>query len=89
MSVADALDYLWSAVLAFGWICLILELSRAAIRGRFSFFRRKANGKVWPPIRSETPVRFWISWAAMAGPVAFISSLIVIAIITAAGEAWR
>jgi hypothetical protein len=77
MMLSDAFGYLWTALLLVGWIYVTIEFVRAAIKGRFWFWRRKANGKMWPPVRSETPVRFWLVWALMAGPFLLITSLIL------------
>ncbi len=77
----DALGYLWFALFAGGWIYLTIELGCAAVHGRFWFWRRKANGRTWPPIRSESPIRFWVVWALMAGPFFFITSLSLAALL--------
>ena len=84
MIMADALGYLWTALFSVGWIYLTVEFSRAAILGRFWFWRRKANSRTWPPVRSENPVRFWMVWALMAVPFLFITALMVFAAIHAA-----
>ena len=75
--LATAGGYLLSALFIGGWICLTIEYFRAAITGRFWFWRRTASGNSWPPVRSEKPVQFWLVWAAMAGPFLFITTLVL------------
>ncbi len=79
--MVDALGYLWSALFFGGYIYLTFELGRTAVRGRFWFWSRKANGRTWPPIRSESPIRFWVVWASMAGPIFFITALFLAALL--------
>ena len=75
MSTSDFLGYLWTAIFAIGWLWLTYEFIRAAWTGRFWFWRRKAGGKTWPPVRAEQPIRVWMLWALMAFPFLFITSL--------------
>lgn len=71
--MADFFGYLWSAVFLFGWGYLTVELVRAAFKGRFWFWRKKATGRAWPPVRDEAPIRFWIVWFLLAGPFLLIT----------------
>lgn len=66
-------SYLWGALFVGIWIYMTIEFVRSAITGRFWFWSRKSNGKTWPPVRSESPFRFWMIWTFMAGPFVFIS----------------
>jgi hypothetical protein len=67
-------------VLAFvGWLYMTVEYYRAAKRGSFSVWRRKAGGATWPPVRAESPIKFWIYWAVMAWPY-LIGSIVLIGI---------
>lgn len=87
--MAHAFGYLWTALFAAAWICLTVEYVLAAVRGRFGFWRRKANGRTWPPTRSESPVRFWMLWLLTAWPFLLITALMFAALTGAAGGAWR
>lgn len=87
--MAHAFGYLWTALFAAIWIYLTVEVIRTTIRGRFWFWRRKANGRTWPPARSESPVRFWMLWLLMAGPFLLITALMIAGLTGAAVGAWR
>lgn len=83
MSVlSDIFGYLFGALALAGWLYVGAEYFRAARRGRFSVWRRKANGATWPPVRDENPVKFWVYWAFRAGPY-LIGSLLVLALMVA------
>ena len=84
--MSTALGYIWGAMIVAGWVYLTIEYIRTAIRGRFPHWRRKANGKTWPPVRSEAPVRFWMAWCLMAVPFLFITAISVAVLV---GTVWQ
>ena len=84
--MSTAFDYIWGALIVGGWVYLTFEYIRTAINGRFPYWRRKANGKAWPPVRSETPVRFWMTWCLLAIPFLLITAIFVAALI---GTVWQ
>ena len=51
-----------------GWLYMTAEYVRAAKRGKFAVWRRRANGATWPPVRAESPAKFWTYWALMGFP---------------------
>ena len=84
--MSNAFEYIWSALFVGGWSYLSFEYIRAAIIGRFPYWRRKANGRTWPPVRSETPLRFWIAWSLLAIPFLFITAGSVAVLVDIAWE---
>jgi len=75
-------------MLALGWLYMTVEFIRAAFIGRFPFWRRKADGRTWPPVRSESPVRFWFVWTFAAGPFLFITALALLGLFGSAFGLW-
>lgn len=65
----SAFEYVWTGVVALVWAVLAVDLIKAALTGRFSYWRQKAGKRRWPPARSESPIRFWGVWTALAAPV--------------------
>ena len=84
MRTEDLLSYAVGALFLMGLLCVSVELIRAAFTGKFPYWRRKANGRRWPPLRSESSVRFWIAWTFMAGPILWITALATIGLVGAA-----
>ncbi|HMO76696.1 MAG TPA: hypothetical protein PKD99_16265 [Sphingopyxis sp.] len=84
--LSDILGYVWTAAFLIGWIIVTYMFIQVAIKGRFGFWRRKANGKTWPPVRAETPARFWLVWFFMAGPFLFITFMFVVGLSASLGE---
>ena len=73
----NALSYIVFPFILIGWAYLTFEAIRSAWTGKFSYWHRKANGKIWPPVRAETPLRFWVVWTFLAGPFLFITLLML------------
>lgn len=84
--LSNIFGYAWTAALLLGWSIATYMFIQLAIKGRFWSWRRKANGKTWPPVRAETPVRFWIVWFFMAGPFLLITLLFVVGFSTSLAE---
>ena len=87
MSLGDFLGYAFAALMLVGWLYLTVEYVRAAIRGRFSFWRRRAGKKTWPPVRAERPLAFWVIWTLMAGPILILTALMLTGVIMVAFQA--
>jgi hypothetical protein len=74
--LAELGGYAFAALAFGGWLYVGMEYFRAAKLGRFSVWRRKAGGSTWPPMRSESPLKFWAYWLVMASPYLIVSFLL-------------
>ena len=71
------LEWLWTALFLVAWLYLSMMFAVTAWTGKFSYWRKKANGRGWPPLRSEAPLLFWFTWTFTAGPFLFLTMLVL------------
>ncbi|TFI56321.1 hypothetical protein E2493_20790 [Sphingomonas parva] len=76
-----ALEYIWTAILVAAWLGVSTLMIRTAWSGKFWFGRKNAGGRRWPPLRAESPVRFWGLWAALSWPFLMLPLLIGIGLV--------
>lgn len=74
------IEYLWTALLGFSSLASCAMVISTAWTGKFWWFRVK-NGRRWPPLRSENPVKFWLLWMLYGGPLLLVPLLIILGII--------
>jgi hypothetical protein len=76
-----ALEYIWTAIFVAGWLAVSGSMIRTAWTGKFWFGRKSANGRRWPPLRAESPTRFWGLWAALAWPFLVLPLMVVLGLV--------
>ena len=77
MSKVGTMDYVWLSLITSVFACIAFGHIRTAFTSRFSYWRRKPDGGMWPPARSRNPIRFWLLWAILAIPILYICALLV------------
>jgi hypothetical protein len=71
----SAFEYIWTAVFVVGWLTVSALMIQTAWSGKFWFYRKGAAGKIWPPLRANSPIRFWGVWTALAWPFLLLPPL--------------
>ncbi len=68
------------------WLFLAGCLMNIAWTGYFGFWTRKTSGRRSPAIRSEAPIKFWLTWLAIALPFAWFTFIAFVAILIELSE---
>jgi hypothetical protein len=76
ITVGSALEYIWTALVIVGLLATFAMVISTAWTGKF-WWGRLRNGRRWPPLRSEAPVKFWLLWMLYSGPILLIALLII------------
>lgn len=84
-TIGSAIEYIWTALLTVGLLATLVMVLRTAWTGRFWFGRVK-NGRRWPPLRSEAPIKFWLVWMLYGGPLLLIPLLIIVGVVASITE---
>jgi hypothetical protein len=75
-ALSSAIGYIWTALLIAGLLASFAMVLITAWTGKFWWSRVK-NGRRWPPLRSESPVKFWILWMFYGSPLLLIALLVI------------
>nr|WP_089217932.1 hypothetical protein [Sphingomonas laterariae] len=81
-----AIECIWGVLIVIGILSVMVMVVLTAWTGKFWFGRIGADGKRWPPLRSEAPVKFWLVWLLYGGPLLLVPLLIFIGLVASFSE---